>query len=281
MGQGCDGAVRRSGVRPTIGAGLSDRDYRTGTLAPSDPTLAPPPHRPLGPYVMRSRIYQPEIMDEETLDQDTVDEIYRYLASVNRYLGGVNATIARFEAFSRNWRAGERIEVLEIACGAADVPKALIAWGRSRGFDLRVTATDILTSALDYARRVPPVDERLRLVGADVERLPFRDQTFDYVTCALFFHHLIDAQIISALKAFDRLATRGIVVNDLVRSRRAYVWTWLFTKPFHPILHHDGPLSIRRSLKPDEMQELASAAGLPWLTVQRHFGHRMTLAGQK
>ena len=203
---------------------------------------------------MRSRIYQPEIMDEETLDQDTVDEIYRYLASVNRYLGGVNATIARFEAFSRNWRAGERIEVLEIACGAADVPKALIAWGRSRGFDLRVTATDILTSALDYARRVPPVDERLRLVCADVERLPFRDQTFDYVTCALFFHHLIDAQIISALKAFDRLATRGIVVNDLVRSRRAYVWTWLFTKPFHPILHHDGPLSIRRSLKPDEMQ---------------------------
>ena len=69
-------------------------------------------------------------MDEETLDQDTADEIYRYLASVNRYLGGVNATIARFEAFSRTWRAGERIEVLEIACGAADVPKALIAWGR-------------------------------------------------------------------------------------------------------------------------------------------------------
>ena len=165
MGRGCDGAVRRYGVRRTIEAGLSDRDYRTGTLAPSGPTLAPPPHRPLGPYVMRSRIYQPEIMDEETLDQDTVDEIYRYLASVNHYLGGVNATIARFEAFSRTWRAGERIEVLEIACGAADVPKALITWGRSRGFDLRVTATDILTSALDYARRVPPVDERLRLVA--------------------------------------------------------------------------------------------------------------------
>jgi ubiquinone/menaquinone biosynthesis C-methylase UbiE len=230
---------------------------------------------------MRSRIYQPEIMDEESLDQDTVDEIYRYLASVNRYLGGVNATIARFEAFSRTWRAGERIEVLEIACGAADVPKALIAWGRSRGFDLRVTATDILPSALDYARRIEPVDERLRLVCANVEQPPFRDYAFDYVTCALFFHHLTDDQIISALKAFDRLARRGIVVNDLVRSRRAYFWTWLVTKPFHPILHHDGPLSIRRSLKPGEMQHLASVAGLPWLSVQRHFGHRMTLAGEK
>jgi ubiquinone/menaquinone biosynthesis C-methylase UbiE len=230
---------------------------------------------------MRSRIYQPEIMDEETLEQDTVDEIYRYLTSVNRYLGGVRATIARFEAFCRTWRAGERIEVLEIACGAADVPRALVGWGRSRGFDVRVTATDILPSALDYARRTGPREKRLRLVCADVAHPPFRDRAFDYVTCALFFHHLTDDQIVSALRAFDRLASRGIVVNDLVRSRRAFAWTWLLTKPFHPILHHDGPLSIRRALTPPELQQLASAAGLPWLTVQRHFGHRMTLAGEK
>jgi hypothetical protein len=101
------------------------------------------------------------------------------------------------------------------------------------------------------------------------------------VTCGLFFHHLTDDQIVAALRSFDRLAARGIVVNDLVRSRRAFVWTWLFTWPFHPILHHDGPLSVRRALKPAEMRHLAAAAGLPWLTVRRHFGHRMTLAGQK
>lgn len=230
---------------------------------------------------MRARIYQPEIMDEETVDQDTADEIYRYLASINRLFGGVSGTIARFEAFSRSWRPGERIEVLEIACGAADVPRALIAWGRARGFDLRVTATDILFSAVDYARRVGPADERLRLACADVTRPPFKPAAFDYVTCGLFFHHLTDDQIVTSLHAFDHLAKRGIVVNDLVRSRRAFVWTWLFTWPFHPILHHDGPLSIRRALKPAEMRRLASAAGLPWLTVKRHFGHRMTLAGEK
>jgi ubiquinone/menaquinone biosynthesis C-methylase UbiE len=230
---------------------------------------------------MRSRINQPEIMDEETPDQATVDEIYRYLAAVNRLLGGVRATITRFEQFSRTWRAGERIEVLEVACGAADVPRALIAWGRALGFDVRVTATDILPGALDYARRAAPGDERLRLVAADVRQPPFRDRTFDYVTCALFFHHLTDDQIVGALGSFDRLATRGIVVNDLVRSRRAFAWTWLFTWPFHPILHHDGPLSIRRALKPAEMQRLAAEAGLPWLTVRRHFGHRMTLAGER
>jgi hypothetical protein len=29
------------------------------------------------------------------------------------------------------------------------------------------------------------------------------------------------------------------------------------------------------------MEHLAADAGLSWLSVQRHFGHRMTLAGQK
>ena len=230
---------------------------------------------------MKVRIYQPEIMDEETVDQATADEVYRYLASINRLFGGVGGTIARFEAFSRSWRPGERIEVLEIACGAADVPRALIAWGRTRGFDLRVTATDILPSALDYARRSGPPEERLRLTCADVTRPPFKAGAFDYVTCGLFFHHLTDDQIVAALRTFDSLASRGIVVNDLVRSRRAYIWTWLFTWPFHPILHHDGPLSIRRALRPAEMRQLAAAAGLPWLTVERHFGHRMTLGGEK
>jgi ubiquinone/menaquinone biosynthesis C-methylase UbiE len=219
-------------------------------------------------------------MDQETPDQATVDEIYTYLAAVNRFLGGTRATIARFEELSRAWRPAERIEVLEIACGAADVARALIAWGHSRGFDVRVTATDILPSALHYARRIGR-DEHLRFVCADVEHPPFTDGTFDYVTCSLFFHHLTDDQIVRALQSFDRLAARGIVVNDLVRSRRAYIWTWLLTRPFHPILHHDGPLSIRRALKPAEMLHLASEAGVPWLSVRRHFGHRMTLAGHK
>ena len=65
----------------TIGPELSD-----GTCTVSGPSHCRPVD-PLGPYVMRSRIYQ-SIMDEETLDQDTVDEIYRYLASVNLAISG-------------------------------------------------------------------------------------------------------------------------------------------------------------------------------------------------
>jgi SAM-dependent methyltransferase len=227
------------------------------------------------------RIYQREILDDHEPEQAVVDRIYAFLSMVNRRFGGAQATIDRFEVFSRTWQPGERIDVLDIACGAADIPRALIAWGRRRGFDLRVTALDVSRSALDYARRSGPPDDRLRLLCADITRPFCQDRSFDYVTSALFFHHLTDQQVTDVLRLSDRLARRGIVVNDLVRSRQAFVLTWLLTWPFHPILHHDGPLSVRRALTPDELLALARAAGISWLTIGRHFGERMTAGGER
>jgi ubiquinone/menaquinone biosynthesis C-methylase UbiE len=229
---------------------------------------------------MPSRSHEREILDDHEPAQAVVDKIYRFLSFVNRRLGGTQATIARFESFSRSWTPGARITVLDVASGAADLPRGLIAWARARGFDLRVTALDISPRALSYARRRGSLD-RLGLVCANIERPCFRDGTFDYVTCALFFHHLTDEQVVATLRTFDRLARRGIVVNDLVRARRAYVWTRLLTAPCHPILRFDGPLSVRRAFRPDELQALAAKAGLPWLGIHRHFGHRMTLSGEK
>ena len=229
---------------------------------------------------LKTRSYEREILDDHEPEQPVVDKIYRFLSFVNRRLGGSRATIARFKVFSRSWPPGARIRVLDVASGAADVPRALIAWGRSRGFDVRVTALDLSPRALSYARRAGPRDG-LTFVCADVTRPCFQDGAFDYVTCALFFHHLTDEQVVSTLEAFDRLARRGIVINDLVRSRRAWIWTWLLTMPFHPILHFDGPLSVRRAFRPAELRPRAAEASVHWLTIRRHFGHRMTLAGER
>lgn len=230
---------------------------------------------------LAERTYEREIFDDHEPAPDVVDRMFRFLAMVNRRFGGASATIDRFETFSRSWQDGERIEVLDIASGAADVPRALIAWGRRRGFDVRVTAMDLSPSAIDYARRAGPHDERLRLLRADVTQPCWREQSFDYVTSALFAHHLTNPQIVAMLQMADHLARRGIVINDLARSRRAYVLTWLLTWPFDPILHHDGPLSVKRALTPAEIARLAAEAALPWLSVRQHFGERMTLAGER
>jgi ubiquinone/menaquinone biosynthesis C-methylase UbiE len=230
---------------------------------------------------LSERSLEREYMDDHTPPQAVVDEIYRVLGAINRRLGGTRATLRRFDAISRGWRPGERISVVEVACGGGDIARALVAWGRAHGFDLRVTALDISASALDTARRRGSADPRLRFVCADVHRAPFLDGSVDYVTSTLFFHHLRDDEVVQTLRSFDRLARRGVVVNDLIRRRRAFLWSWLITRPFNAILRRDGPLSVRRAFRPGELATLAQRADVPWLSIHTHFGHRMTLAGER
>ena len=171
-------------------------------------------------------------MDDHDPPPPVVDEVYRFLEGINRWLGGHRATLERFRQLSHDWRPGERIEVLEVAAGGGDFARALVRWGRAHGFDIHVTALDISPSALRTAR-LRQVSARpeagVRLVCGDVYRPPLRDGGVDYVTCALFFHHLTDADVVTTLRTFDRLATRGIVINDLIRRWRLFAWTWLFT----------------------------------------------------
>jgi len=229
---------------------------------------------------MSRRVLDRELMDEETPSQAVADDVYQTLGAINRWLGGTRATLQRLHVLSREWPDGARIEVLDVACGGADSARAVVAWGRAHGFDIRVTALDISPVALDYARR-HTTDPRLRFVCADMHRAPFYKASFHYIISTLFFHHLGDDQVVQTLRLFDRLATRGIVINDLIRRRRAYLWSWFVTRFRNAVVRHDGPLSVKRALRPSELAGLAKRAGLSWLTVTTHFGHRMTLAGER
>ena len=168
---------------------------------------------------LSSRSLEREILDDHSPPQPIVDEVYAFLGAINRWLGGGRATLRRFEAFSAQWTPGERVHVLDVACGGGDLARDLIAWGRNRGFRVQVTALDVSPRALASARGRGD-DERLQFLCGDVHCAPCRDRAFDYVTCALFFHHLTDDEVVRTIRSFDRLARRGIVVNDLIRGWR-------------------------------------------------------------
>ena len=77
------------------------------------------------------------------------------------------------------------------------------------------------------------------------------------------------------------MAKRGIIVNDLLRRRRALFWIKLLTLWANRYVKFDGPQSVRKAFTIPEVQALAQRAGLGWLKVHQHFGHRFTLAGDR
>src|SRR5205085_1916809 len=113
-------------------------------------------------------------------------------------------------------------------------------------------------------------------------QLPFGDNSLDYVIQSLTLHHFDDAGAIKILREMARVAKRGIFVIDLNRNPIAYLF---YTTIGHLFLHNrlireDGALSILKSFKPEEMEQIAQQAGLPHAKVEKHFPSRLVLSSK-
>ena len=230
---------------------------------------------------LTQRSLEPELLDIERPAPDRLERFYRFLEFVNAFLGGTRAVRRTLEQFSKRWTKDQTFWILDVASGSADVPRALVCWARRRGYALKIVALDREEDTLEFARRRLKKYPEILLVQGRVETLPFREECFDYVISNLFFHHLQEEEVLQAIGRFDRLARRGVVINDLLRKQRLYWWTGLLSLFCEPLLRHDNLLSVRKAFTLSEIEALRRQAGLRYLHLHTTFGHRFVLAGEK
>lgn len=219
-------------------------------------------------------------MDAPTAGTAELEPSLAFIERVNRWLGYTRATIAHLDRLTAGWPAGRTLSILDVATGSGDVPRAVCAWADRRGIDVRVVGVDLHPVTLSIARQRTD-DPRFSLVHGDALALPVVDSSFDFVLCSMFLHHLDEGAVITALREIDRVARRGVIVADLLRSRRALAWITLFTTFAGPMVKHDARASVRQAFTVEEFRRLADAAGLGYAQLHRHFGHRLVLSGSK
>ncbi|HUQ78197.1 MAG TPA: methyltransferase domain-containing protein [Patescibacteria group bacterium] len=202
------------------------------------------------------------------------------LARLNRVSGGIGLSWRGLQAL------GDPETILDVGTGGADIPIALLARAARDGRRLAVTATDSRPEVLAAAQDARPAIARiagLTLELADGRSLPYPDRTFDVAHASLVVHHLEPDAAVAFLRELRRVARDGIVVNDLVRGRLAWIGTWLavHTLATGRYARHDGPLSIRRAYSRTELLGLIDEAGLrPLATIAGFAGHRVAIAAR-
>ena len=127
-------------------------------------------------------------------------------------------------------------------------------------------------TVLDVARRRAAAYPEIFFVQADGLRLPVRGAGVDAAISSLTLHHLEPDAAPGLLAEMGRTSRLGFVVNDLMRSRLAYVLVWLTTRIFawNRMSRHDGPLSVRRAYSAREIGALAERAGVAPVRITRH-----------
>jgi len=233
-----------------------------------------------------------ELMDDPAVPHSELAASLSYLRTLNRWLGNRRILFSLLRSWSARWPKDQPITLLDIATGSADIPLAIRAWALARGHDLRITAIDCHESTLAEARTHiekasradPRLAEGITLLRADAKDLldRFGPQSFDYVHTSLFLHHLHEVEALTVLRIMDRLARRGIIWNDLVRSRLHRLLTYPATFLASPIVKHDARVSVEAGFTRREVMEYARRLDLTYARyIAPPLWYRFVFAGER
>ena len=221
--------------------------------------------------MLAERASQEELMDDPGLDAGTYTRVLHDLARVNTVTMARRPTLAFLERAVGSHR---RFNLLDVGFGDGDMLRAIAKWARKRGIEARLVGVDLNPRSVAAAREVtadPNIDYRTG------DYADLAGEGWDCVVSSLVAHHMSRAQLVAFLRFMDREARAGWLINDLHRHGFAYTgWPLLSAAMrWHPIVRHDGHLSIARSYRPAEWPPLLAEAGIEGARVHRAFPFRL------
>ncbi len=221
---------------------------------------------------LAERAVAEEMMDAEDLDARVYAAVVRDLARVN-----VLTMAARPTLWFLDRAVGHRkaFRLLDVGFGDGDMLRRIARWAKRRGIAADLVGVDLNPRSEVAARADTPGDLPIRYLTGD-----YADQagkSWDVVISSLVAHHMTHAQLVAFLRFMEGQARAGWFVNDLHRHGFAH---WGFPilarlMRWHPIVRHDGTLSVARSYRPGEWVPILAEAGIDQARVRRFFPFRL------
>jgi SAM-dependent methyltransferase len=201
-----------------------------------------------------------EIMDDPANSEADFAAALADLSRMNRWSMAqrpLDAWLDRLVA-ARGLRS---LSLLDVGAGGGDSLRGVAAWGASRGIPVQLAGLDISPWAERYAMAA---GTPARWITADLFDLP-AEERFDVVMCSLFAHHLNDALMVRFLRWLQAHARHGWLILDLHRHWLPWSVVWAGTRllRMHPMVSHDGPISVNRAFTRADWDRLLAEAAVP------------------
>jgi SAM-dependent methyltransferase len=224
-----------------------------------------------------NRIREHELMDDPNLDARSHLRALSGLERLNFW--SFSAPILWTPILRMARSVPHPLRILDIACGGGDVTVRLWHYARRSAISVRIDGCDCSQRAVDYAsRKAAECGAAVRFFRLDALTEDFPEQ-YDILMNSLFMHHLDEHQATALLAKMFAAAQIGILINDLERNPINLLLVTLATRLLStsPVVHNDGPASVRAAYTVDEMKILAAIAGLSNCTVNRRWPCRLLL----
>ncbi|KAB7645643.1 methyltransferase domain-containing protein [Polymorphobacter fuscus] len=202
-------------------------------------------------------------MDADDLAPETYADVIADLARVNTITLARPMTLAWL---ARATRGLDSFSVVDVGFGHGDMLRAIAGWANTTGKAVHLVGVDRNPRSAPVADAATDPMLGIDFRTGDAQALDFAP---DFIISSLVAHHMTDAELADFLRWMEATAQRGWHINDLHRNRIAWAGFRVLAKllRWHPIVRHDGALSVRRAFIRADWKRLLAAAGLAGLPV--------------
>ena len=222
------------------------------------------------------RTQETEIMDDFSLQGEELRSALDQIAKINQFLGGNKLTLEGIKKLLKNTDVSRTIVIADIGCGNGDMLRMLDRFGQKNNINFQLIGIDANAFTINHARILSHDFKNIEYRCMDIFSEEFTTIHYDIVLCTLTLHHFSDKEIIDIITIFNKNATMGIVINDLHRSKLAYVLFELicFVFNLNNMGRKDGLVSILRGFKKRELEAFSKKINLKNDTINWKWAFR-------
>lgn len=207
----------------------------------------------------RQRASEMEDMDDFSIQGEALEGALRYLAFVNRFLGGHQIIIQSLRrAFQKlSWTGvSSGAHLVDLGCGGGDTLSKVAKWSEKQNLDLKLTGIDANPHILAFASENTSSHPEINYIEGDFLTKDFDWSPYQVVLCSLILHHFEEEQIIALLEQIPKGTL--VIINDLQRHWLAYYLFQVlcFFSLAPPMAKKDGAISIRKGFQRKELETL-------------------------
>lgn len=228
---------------------------------------------------LRTRGKLPELMAQPGVDDRDFLAALHGLRRLNRAARAAHVLWPDVLAQARLHAPNQPLRLLDVACGAGDIPLALWRRADRAGIPLEIHGCDFEPRAITFAtQEAEKAGAPLRFFRHDAVNDPLPND-YDLITSSLFLHHLPEDHAVRFLESARKAARHAVIIHDLARGLPGYLLAWAAVRLLTQsrICRIDGPRSVENAFTPDEARHLALRAGMKDVIVQKRFPCRFVL----
>ncbi len=217
-----------------------------------------------------------ESMDDFSMDNDSLVTALDDISRINQLLGGNSVTLNGVKKLLKNVPKSQEITIIDFGCGSGDMLRMLSEYGKKHHLKFNLIGIDANEATIRHAEKCSVEFDNITYLAEDIFHYDFSKYKIDIALITLTLHHFKDDEILKIMRVILDLVSKGIVVNDLQRSKLAYrlFQMIIFIFRLKKMTAEDGLISILRGFKKADLENYSKELDLKKYSIKWKWAFR-------